>query len=439
MYRVLRVKKENQMEEYMPRATSYLQQAVQADENEQYPEALDAYIKGMEWFMMARKYCGNNALRDRLNGRAAQYLDRMEEIKKILREAPPPSAPVAQAAPISHQKDGDSNELRRALEKTVMGDVPKERLVDVVGLEDAKRALSEAALMPIQAPQLWDEGERSWAGILLYGPPGTGKTFLAKAIAGESGCTFFSISASDLLSKWVGQSEGLIKTLFEMARENTPCIIFIDEVDSLLAERGSDTSSASADRVVAEMLTQMDGAGRDNTGILIMSATNNPWKLDSAAIRRAEKRVYIPLPDAAARRVMLERCVHSRLLSAEELDRLAADTEGYSGDDIRVLLKKVSMKPRGTVASAKHFRRADSEEGAYIPCNGECNPGGDGITHSDDTCLETDYVGFPDKKLLRLPPVTPDDFFAALQETRPSVDPATLRRYEEFTSRLGSV
>lgn len=163
---------------------------------------------------------------------------------------------------------------------------PNVKWSDVAGLENAKESLKEAVILPIKFPHLFTGKRQPWRGILLYGPPGTGKSFLAKAVATEANnSTFFSVSSSDLLSKWLGESEKLVKNLFELARTHKPSIIFIDEVDSLCSSR-SDNESESARRVKTEFLVQMQGVGNDNDNVLVLGATNIPWCLDAAIRRR---------------------------------------------------------------------------------------------------------------------------------------------------------
>lgn len=179
----------------------------------------------------------------------------------------------------------------------IIREKPNIKWDDVAGLEMAKRALYEAIVLPLQFPSMYEKMNIDpHKGILMYGPPGTGKSYLAKACASESDCTFFSVSSSDLMSKFQGESERLIKTLFEMARAEKPSIIFIDEIDSLCGTRG-DGQSESSRRVLTEFLVQMQGVGNDMKGVLILGATNLPWGLDSAIRRRFVKRVLIPLPD----------------------------------------------------------------------------------------------------------------------------------------------
>lgn len=159
--------------------------------------------------------------------------------------------------------------------------------------------------MPIQFPNFFTGAIKPWKGILLYGPPGTGKTMLAKACANQADSTFFSMSSSDLISKFVGESAKLIATLFKMARDEEAAIIFLDEIDSLVSAR-SEGESEGTKQVKTEFLVQMDGVGSGGGRVLVLGATNIPWNLDQAMLRRFEKRVYIALPEFEARRYLLE-------------------------------------------------------------------------------------------------------------------------------------
>ena len=181
--------------------------------------------------------------------------------------------------------DPEMKKMRASLTGVILTEKPDVRWEDVAGLEGAKEAIKEAVILPIKFPHFFTGKRKPWRGILLYGPPGTGKSFLAKAVATEANSTFFSVSSSDLVSKWLGESERLVKQLFQMARENKPAIIFIDEVDSLCGSRGEGESEA-ARRIKTEFLVQMNGVGNDMDGVLVLGATNIPWQLDLAIRRR---------------------------------------------------------------------------------------------------------------------------------------------------------
>jgi len=198
-------------------------------------------------------------------------------------------------------KDGEEDKkMQDALSSAIVREKPNVKWTDVAGLDQAKSSLQEAVILPTKFPQLFTGERKPWRGILLYGPPGTGKSYLAKACATEADGTFFSISSSDLVSKWLGESERLVKQLFKLARENKPAIIFIDEIDSLCGSR-SEGENETSRRIKTEFLVQMQGVGNDNDGILVLGASNVPWELDPAIRRRFEKRIYIPLPDPMAR------------------------------------------------------------------------------------------------------------------------------------------
>jgi len=282
---------------------------------------------------------------------------------------------------------------------------PNVQWSDVAGLENAKESLKEAVILPIKFPQLFTGKRKPWRGILLYGPPGTGKSFLAKAVATEANnSTFFSVSSSDLLSKWLGESEKLVRNLFELARTHKPSIIFIDEVDSLCSAR-SDNESESARRVKTEFLVQMQGVGNDNDNILVLGATNIPWCLDSAIRRRFEKRIYIPLPDYGARKAMfklhLGTTPHS--LREDDFEELARKAEGYSGADISIVVRDALMSPIRLIQTATHFKRVSgkSRTDPSVIVNDyltPCSPG-------DPNAIEMTWVDISSDKLLE-PPIS---------------------------------
>jgi len=262
----------------------------------------------------------------------------------------------------------------------------------------------------------------------MYGPPGTGKTFLAKACATEADATFFSISSSDLISKWVGESEKLIKALFNMARERKPAIIFIDEIDSLLSAR-SDNENEASRRVKTEFLVQMQGVGHDDRGILVLGATNIPWGLDPAVRRRFERRIYIALPETMTREMLLRKLLASTPNKMEEDDYqiIAERTEGYSGSDISTLVRDACYEPLRRCREAEYFKVAEVRpEGLIYEACAPSEPGAKKMTMMD---LQGDQ--------LKLPEVTLDDFFAVVQKSKKSVSEEDITRHEEFTKTFG--
>ena len=269
--------------------------------------------------------------------------------------------------------------------------------------------------------------------IFTFQPPGTGKSYLAKAVATEADSTFFSVSSSDLVSKFLGESERLVKNLFEMARSNKPAIIFIDEVDSMCSTRDSSSASEASNRIKTEFLVQMQGVGVDNDGILVLGATNIPWGLDAAIRRRFEKRIYIPLPDEVARKRLFELHVGSTPtnLTDYDLSVLAKRTENYSGSDISVAVREALMEPIRKVQRATHYKYTSNTV--------------DGVTHNDflTPCspgdrgaMEMNWTTVSGDKLVE-PQVTRNDFEKALANARPSVNADDLKRFEDFTNDFG--
>ena len=252
---------------------------------------------------------------------------------------------------------GPDTDLIEMVEREVVDMNPNVSFDDIAELDVAKRALTEAVVLPLLMPDFFVGLRRPWKGVLLYGPPGTGKTLLAKALATQGKTTFFNVSPTTFASKWKGESEKLVRILFEMARFYAPSTIFIDEVDSIGTKRHDGEHEASK-KLLAEMLVQMDGISESNSGangeydnennkpkfVMVLGATNLPWDLDDALRRRFEKRIYIPLPNSVGRQQMFNINFKGIKLSNDiDIDTLVKKTEGYSGHDISSVCREASL------------------------------------------------------------------------------------------------
>jgi vacuolar protein-sorting-associated protein 4 len=241
---------------FIPQAIEIVSKAIAADNAGEWETALGLYSAALERFMVGLKYEKNEARRQAIYPRVKGYMDRAEELSKYLKTSSELESQgdgggggggTASKNRTSKDTNGDDDEtkkLRSALGSAIISEKPNVKWDDVAGLDAAKEALKETVILPTRFPQLFTGKRKPFKGILLYGPPGTGKSYLAKAVATEVDSTFFSISSSDLVSKWQGESERLVRNLFEMARESEGgrSIIFIDEVDSLCSSRTEGTS-----------------------------------------------------------------------------------------------------------------------------------------------------------------------------------------------------
>ncbi|KAL5032151.1 hypothetical protein BDV3_000744 [Batrachochytrium dendrobatidis] len=247
----------------------------------------------------------------------------------------------------SKYESSDSKAMSHLILNEVIVDKPNVSWEDIVGLDAAKQALREIVVLPNLRPELFTGLRAPARGVLLFGPPGTGKTMLAKALAKESKATFFSISASTLTSKYFGEGEKMVRSLFEMAKQLQPSVIFIDEIDSILTERSESEHEASR-RLKTEFLLQFDGIGSSSDDrVLVLGATNRPQELDEAALRRLVKRVYIPLPEATTRSALLVHLLknHKHSLSEADVRRLVGASSGYSGSDLTAVAREASLGP----------------------------------------------------------------------------------------------
>ncbi|KAL1405921.1 Vacuolar protein sorting-associated protein 4 [Vanrija albida] len=429
---------------FLDKAIAIVQKAIEEDVKQNYAEAYKQYQDALDYFMMAMKYEKNDKLRELIRKKFTEYLDRAEKLKEHIAkgEEKRTRAKVGaaggggtEAGGPSVGKDEDDPEikkLRGALQGAIVSESPNVQWDDVAGLAQAKEALKEAVILPIKFPQLFTGKRTPWRGILLYGPPGTGKSFLAKAVATEAKSTFFSVSSSDLVSKWMGESERLVKQLFTMARESKPAIIFIDEIDSLTGTRGEGESEASR-RIKTEFLVQINGVGNDDTGVLVLGATNIPWQLDPAIKRRFEKRIYIPLPELEARRRMFELNVGDTPhgLTPADFRHLAEQTEGYSGSDIAVIVRDALMQPVRKVLGATHFReiQVDGPDGEKQTKLTPCSPGAAGAIEKSWTDVESSE--------LQEPLLSVADFEKAIAVNRPTVSAADIQKHIDFTNESG--
>ena len=245
---------------------------------------------------------------------------------------------------------GDDSRLTEMVERDIIQNNLGVTFDDIASLEDAKRLLHEAVTLPLTIPEFFTGIREPWKGVLLFGPPGTGKTLLARAVATMNKIKFFNCSSSTLVSKWRGESEKLVRVLFNMARHYAPSIIFFDEVDALVSSRGAESEHEASRRFKSELLSQMDGMAsgfaEEGRSVMVLATTNCPWDIDDAMRRRLEKRIYIPLPDHASRRTMFEIYLRGVALSTDvELNDLAGRTAGFSGADIKLVCRDASMMP----------------------------------------------------------------------------------------------
>ena len=290
--------------------------------------------------------------------------------------------------------DDDFSDALRRVQPSALREiqiqVPNVGWDDIGGLEETKRELREGIELPLKRPEAFERlGIRQARGFLLFGPPGNGKTLLAKAVAREAEANFIATKSSDLLSKWVGESEKQVSKLFKRARQVSPTVIFIDEIDALAPARGSGLGDSNVtERVVNTLLAEMDGL-EELQGVVVVGATNRPTLLDPALLRpgRFDEIVYVPVPDAEGRRRILEiQTAPMPLADDVDLDALADRTERFSGADLENLVRKAGL-----------------------------------LALREDIDTET---------------VTADHFDRALEDTRASVTPEVEKEYERMRKQL---
>ncbi|KAF5206846.1 Atp-dependent zinc metalloprotease ftsh [Thalictrum thalictroides] len=308
--------------------------------------------------------------------------------------------------------EGPDPDLAAMLERDVLETSPGVRWDDVAGLSEAKRLLEEAVVLPLLMPEYFQGIRRPWKGVLMFGPPGTGKTLLAKAVATECGTTFFNVSSATLASKWRGESERMVRCLFDLARAYAPSTIFIDEIDSLCNSRGASGEHESSRRVKSELLVQVDGVNNSSTGddgarkiVMVLAATNFPWDIDEALRRRLEKRIYIPLPDFESRKELIRINLKTVEVAPDvNFDEVARRTDGYSGDDLTNVCRDASLNG---------MRRKIA-----------------GKTRDEIKSMSKDDIAKD--------PIAMCDFAEAITKVQRSVSQSDIERHEKWFSEFGS-
>jgi SpoVK/Ycf46/Vps4 family AAA+-type ATPase len=342
------------------------------------------------------------------------------------------------------------------------------RFGDITGAAEALQTIWEALIVPVKFPVIFRQAKvKPWRAVLLYGPPGTGKSMIARATASESAANFYNACCAELTSKWVGGSEKLMKSLFAHAREHSPAIIFFDEIDSVAGARDGQKSIADQ-RLTNQLLIELDACQHASETLFVIAATNLPWQIDVAVMRRFPKRIYVALPDSAGRAAMFTNALAGvAALSADELALVVAATHGFSGADICHLVNDVGLEPLRLLTSATAFlvrvcaASGDAEsveaisdlaaaaaQASPAPAPADADAVAEPETAADargaatgagthyvleHTSLEAIVARFSEQRV-RVGGVSFAMLLACVQRCKGSVDAASIRKYEAYNA-----
>jgi SpoVK/Ycf46/Vps4 family AAA+-type ATPase len=326
------------LEELEQAAVKHAQEAVALDKQGKKDLAIASYQKAIDCLLKLVNIYPNHNL-------SRIYIQRAEVYKTRVRVLQEYGFTKSNEEETITYKSVETSQTS-PFDELVIREPPKVKWEDIVGLEDAKKAIREAVIYPSLRPDLFPLG---WPkGILLFGPPGCGKTLLVAAVANEIEATFISVDAASIMSKWLGEAERNVARLFNMARKaakDSPSIIFIDEADSLMGTRMLEVGGET--RMRNQFLKEMDGIidKKNPIRVYVISSTNKPWTLDVPFIRRFQKRIYVPPPDLAGRLQMLKLYTSCLKISSDvNLNELARLTEGFSGSDIMDICQSAQLK-----------------------------------------------------------------------------------------------
>ncbi|MHA1769161.1 MAG: AAA family ATPase [Candidatus Thorarchaeota archaeon] len=386
-----------------------LDNAISLDKRGMKKEACQHYLKASKILIKLSNSAALPSVKKHYLERAQECVDRVRYISGIKKKsrgpvdglmappaASPEPAPIKQTTETQPEVDEDTKRLQDMIADTILTERPNVKMTDVAGLDEAKQAINDAIIAPMKHPELFSSKARQpWRGILFYGPAGCGKTLIAKAVASEVNATFFNVSAANIVSKWLGESERLVRSLFDLARRSQPAIIFIDELDSIGVSRSGDDVGGER-RLKTQLLTELQGIGSDmNNRITLIGATNLPWELDFALRSRFEKKIHVPLPSREGRAVIFE--IHMEDIEVSptvDYEELADLTEGYSGRDISVVCREAAMEP---IRELQRTGRMDDE-----------------------------------REILNVRPVSREDLLKAIENIRPATPPEDVKRYIDW-------
>ena len=334
-------------------------EAIELDKQKQFDVAADKYLQATETLNEFAKFCKNTKLKKLAQEKALQYFKRADMLTQLRNKKL--KVPSGRTPNKGKKKDkngeeseeeetemsDDEKELRKTIEGTIITERPTITWGDVAGMDVPKQAIREAVVLPMSHPELFKGARKPWRGILLFGPPGCGKTLIAKAAANECKVQFFAADSASLVSKWLGESEKLLKTLFKVARLDAPSLIFMDEVDSIAGKRGGGNEGGGERRIKTQFLQEMQGVKSTHGKLVtLMGATNLPWDIDSAVLRRFEKKIYCGLPTVEGRTKIFELCTKEvEMDETVDFVELGGIAEGYSGSDIATVCREVVMLP----------------------------------------------------------------------------------------------
>ncbi|MHA1479845.1 MAG: AAA family ATPase [Candidatus Thorarchaeota archaeon] len=389
-----------------------LDRAIGLDQRGMKKEACQHYLKASKILIKLSNSSSLPSIRKHYLKRAQECVDRVRYISGIkkksstsvdgLRDPPkreyqPSAKPIepAPAQPIA-EEDEDSKRLKEMISDTIITERPDTTMAEIAGLDAAKQAIYDAIVAPMKHPELFKgKARQPWRGILFYGPAGCGKTLIAKAVASEINATFFNVSAANIVSKWLGESERLVLKLFELARKNQPAVIFIDELDSIGVARSGDDVGGER-RLKTQLLTELQGlASKEGERVTVVGATNLPWELDFALRSRFEKRIHVPLPEKVARKAIFEIHMEDVEISDDvDYSELADLSEGYSGREISVVCREAAMEP---IRDLQKTGRMEDEE-----------------------------------EIFDIRPVSREDFLLAIENIRPAISPEEVKKYIDW-------